>query len=91
MTIDEEMKDYLKDLLENKMSMQDAMKIALMLDVEMDEAYDIAVKALIKATLDKADDLTVEDIETTHEMCKKIDITWWGNRPEMQTTYEAQT
>ena len=80
--IEEEMKGYLKVFLENKMSMQDAMKIALMLDVEMDEAYDIAVKALIKAAFDNADDLTVEDIETAHEMCNKVDITWWGNRLE---------
>jgi hypothetical protein len=68
--------NYLRDFLENKISMQDAMKIALMLDVEMDEAYDIAIQALIKAAFDKADDLTVEEIETAHEMCKKVDITW---------------
>jgi len=48
----------------------------------MDEAYDIAVKVLIKAALDTSNDLTVEDIEITHEMCNKVDITWWGNRLE---------
>lgn len=76
------MDEYLKNFLENKISMQDAMKIALMLDIDMDEAYDIAVKALIEAVSDKGNDLTVEEIETTHRMCEKIDITWWGNRHE---------
>ena len=42
----------------------------------------MVIKALIKAAITMEGDLTVEEIETAHEMCNKVDITWWGNRLE---------